>query len=87
MPAASPTSQCAANVQPLREVATIKRFHAGFAAKVGTLSAILAEGGITGAHRFLEGEFGYFRLYERDDYSAGPLTEGLVKTGSCSDFR
>jgi len=73
-------SQCAANVQPLREGATVKRFHAGFAARTGTLSAVLAENGLTGAHRFLEGEFGYYRLYERGDYIAAPLTEGLGNT-------
>jgi len=70
-------SQCASNVQPLREFATVKRFHAGFAAKVGVLSTVLAEGGLTGAHRFLEGEFGYYRLYEMGAYLPGPLTEGL----------
>jgi len=73
-------SQCAANVQPLREGATVKRFHAGFAARTGTLSAVLAENGLTGAHRFLEGEFGYYRLYERGDYIGAPLTEGLGNT-------
>jgi 2-methylcitrate dehydratase PrpD len=73
-------SQCAANVQPLREGATVKRFHAGFAARTGTLSAVLAENGLTGAHRFLEGEFGYYRLYERGDYTPAPLTEGLGET-------
>ena len=70
-------SQSAANVQPLREGATVKRVHAGFAAKVGVVSAVLAEGGLTGAHRWLEGEFGYFRLYERGDYDPPTLTEGL----------
>jgi 2-methylcitrate dehydratase PrpD len=73
-------SQCAANVQPLREGATVKRFHAGFAARTGALSAVLAENGLTGAHRFLEGEFGYYRLYERGDYVAAPLTDGLGET-------
>ena len=73
-------SQCAANVQPLREGATVKRFHAGFAARTGTLSAVLAENGLTGAHRFLEGEFGYYQLYERGDYIPAPLTAGLGET-------
>lgn len=70
-------SQCAANVQPLREGATVKRFHAGFAAKVGVLSATLARNGITGAHHWLEGEFGYLNLYERGEYVREPLTAGL----------
>jgi len=70
-------SQCAGNVQPLREGATVKRVHAGFASKVGVISATLAEAGLTGAHRWLEGEFGYFNLYERGDYLPAPLTDGL----------
>jgi 2-methylcitrate dehydratase PrpD len=70
-------SQCAANVQPLREGATVKRVHAGFASKTGVVSAVLAEGGLTGAHRWLEGEFGYFHLYERGDYQPQPLTDAL----------
>jgi 2-methylcitrate dehydratase PrpD len=70
-------SQCAANVQPLREGATVKRVHAGFASKVGVVSAVLAEGGLTGAHRWLEGEFGYFNLYERGDYDPRSLTDDL----------
>ncbi|HLJ60030.1 MAG TPA: MmgE/PrpD family protein [bacterium] len=70
-------SQSAANVQPLREGATVKRVHAGFASKVGVLSAVLAEGGLTGAHRWLEGEFGYYNLYERGDYHPATLTDGL----------
>ncbi len=70
-------SQCAANVQPLREGATVKRVHAGFASKTGVVSAVLAEGSLTGAHRWLEGEFGYYNLYERGDYNPATLTEGL----------
>jgi 2-methylcitrate dehydratase PrpD len=70
-------SQCAANVQPLRDGATVKRFHAGFAARNGVVSATLARHGLTGARHWLEGEFGYYNLYERGEYDPAPLTEGL----------
>jgi 2-methylcitrate dehydratase PrpD len=70
-------SQCGGNVQPLREGATVKRAHAGFASKIGVTSAVLAAHGLTGAHRWLEGEFGYFHLYERGDYRPDVLIEGL----------
>lgn len=70
-------SQCAANVQPLRDGATVKRFHAGFAARNGVMSATLARHGLTGARNWLEGEFGYFNLYERGDYDPTHLTTDL----------
>lgn len=70
-------SQCAANVQPLRDGATVKRFHAGFAARTGVTSATLARHGLTGARHWLEGEFGYYNLYERGDYDPSNLTRDL----------
>ena len=70
-------SQCAANVQPLRDGATVKRFHAGFAARNGVTSATLARHGLTGARNWLEGEFGYYNLYERGDYDPANLTRDL----------
>lgn len=70
-------SQCAANVQPLREGATVKRFHAGFAARNAVIAATLARHGITGAHQWLEGEFGYMHLYERGDYVRTDLATDL----------
>ena len=70
-------SQCAANIQPLLDGATVKRFHAGLAARNGVVSATLARHGLTGAHNWLEGEFGYFNLYERGDYEPADLTTEL----------
>ena len=70
-------SQCASNIQPLLEGATIKRFHAGFAARNGVMSATLARHGLSGAHNWLEGKFGYFNLYEGGDYEPANLTTGL----------
>lgn len=70
-------SQCAANVQPLRDGATVKRFHAGFAARNGVVAATLARNGLTGARHFLEGPYGYYNLYERGEYDPAPLTKDL----------
>ncbi len=55
-------SQCAANMQPVIKGATIKRFHAGFAARNGVVSATLARHGLTGAQNWLEGRLGYYNL-------------------------
>lgn len=70
-------SQCAANMQPLIEGATIKRFHAGFAARNGVVSATLARHGLIGAHNWLEGRLGYYHLYEGGDYEPANLTTDL----------
>ena len=70
-------SQCASNMQPLIEGATIKRFHAGFAARNGVISATLARHGLTGAHNWLEGRLGYYNLYEGGDYEPANLTTEL----------
>ena len=70
-------SQCAANMQPLLEGATIKRFHAGFAARNGVISATLARHGLTGAHNWLEGVLGYYNLYEGGAYEPANLTTDL----------
>lgn len=73
-------SQCSGNVQPLRDGATVKRFHAGFAARNGVVSAIMARNGVTGAYHWLEGEFGYYNLYERGEYDPAILRSDLGKT-------
>lgn len=70
-------SQAAGNVQPLHEGKLVKRYHAGLAARNGVMSADLATRGLTGAHRFLEGDNGYYRLYEGGDYTPGVIADGL----------
>jgi 2-methylcitrate dehydratase PrpD len=70
-------SACAGNVQPLHEGRLVKRYHAGFAARTGVVSAELAARGLTGAARYLEGDHGYYHLYERGDYEPAVLTEDL----------
>ena len=77
IPAASPTANVRPTCKPLIEGATIKRFHAGFAARNGVISATLARHGLTGAHNWLEGRLGYYNLYEGGDYEPANLTTEL----------
>ncbi|MGD9124110.1 MAG: MmgE/PrpD family protein [Desulfarculaceae bacterium] len=70
-------AQCAGNAQGLIEGRLIKRMQPGFAAQAGVISGYLARGGITGSRDFLEGTYGYYRLYERDQYDPTPVLEGL----------
>jgi 2-methylcitrate dehydratase PrpD len=71
--------QTSGNAQGLLEGRLVKRMQPGFAASAGVLSAFLARGGITGSGSFLEGPYGFYRLYERDEYDVGPVIDGLGK--------
>lgn len=70
-------TQCAGNVQALHEGRLVKRYHAGLAARNAVTSAELAVRGLTGPHRFLEGENGYYRLYEGGAYEPAGLADEL----------
>jgi len=56
----------------------------GFAVKSAIMSALLAEKGVTGARNVLEGDFGFFKLYEGNDYDKSVLLKDLGEdfTGS-----
>jgi len=51
-----------------------------FSAKAGVLSALLAQRGVTGFERPIEGEGGLFSLYSRGNYDPMPLTNELGRT-------
>lgn len=70
-------SQTSGNAQGLIESRLVKRMQPGFAASAGVLSAFLADQGITGSRRFLTGRYGFYPLYEQDDYHPERVTEGL----------
>lgn len=59
--------QLSGTTQFIADGALAKRVGPGFAARSGVLAAHLARGGITGPHRFLEGNSGLFNLYERGE--------------------
>ena len=72
-------SQVSGNAQCLVDGGLVKRMQPAFAARAGVLSACLAQRGITGARHFLEGQYGFFNLYEGGDYEGKRLLEGLGK--------
>jgi 2-methylcitrate dehydratase PrpD len=69
--------QAAGTRQALNDGALAKRLGPGFAARSGTQAAYFAAAGLTGPTRFLEGEAGYFRLYERGDVRPARVLENL----------
>jgi len=70
-------AQAAGNVQCVLDGALTKRMQAGFAAQGGTLAALLAEKGITGAKEIIQGKFGLYNVYQRGDLNLEPLVAGL----------
>jgi 2-methylcitrate dehydratase PrpD len=69
--------QASGTRQALNDGVLAKRLGAGFAARNGTAAAYLAAAGLTGPTRFLEGEAGLFRLYERGEVVPDALLEDL----------
>ena len=55
----------------------VRAIRDAFSAKAGVLSAQLAERGVTGFEKPIEGEAGLFRLYARENYNLAVLTDGL----------
>lgn len=74
--------QTAGNVQCMMDGALVKRMQPAFAAKSAVLSTLLAEKGVTGTRNVLEGDFGFFKLYEGNEYDRNRLLDGLGE-----DFR
>ncbi|MBI4333601.1 MAG: MmgE/PrpD family protein [Chloroflexi bacterium] len=70
-------SQAAGNRQSVSDAALTERLEVGFAAKGGVLSALLAEKGITGAMNSLEGEFGFYKVYNGGKYKPEVLLSNL----------
>jgi 2-methylcitrate dehydratase PrpD len=70
-------SQTAGNAQCLVDGGLVKRMQPAFSAKAGVLSAFLASKGITGARDFLEGQYGFYNLYEGGEYDRERLVTAL----------
>ena len=62
-------SQCAGNLQCIKDGGLVKRMQPAFAARAAILSSILAKNGITGATEVFEGQFGFFPSYHRGKYA------------------
>lgn len=69
--------QTAGNSQCLLDGALVKRMQPAFGAQAGILSALLAEKGVTGAKKVLEGDYGFFKLYEGNEYDRDALLRSL----------
>ena len=72
--------QASGTRQALNDGVLAKRLGAGFASRNGTAAAFLAEAGLTGPTRFLEGEAGLFQLYERGEVLPDALVRDLGQT-------
>ena len=70
-------SQVAGNSQCLIEGALTKRMQPAFGARAGVFSTRLAERGVTGPSRPLEGKYGFFNLYQQGNYSRERLLSNL----------
>ena len=53
------------------------RLNQGFAASAGVTSTLFAQRGITGVKNVLDGQWGYFHLFSRDEREAEHLTQDL----------
>lgn len=65
------------NFQCILDGSLTKRLQPAFAARAAVEAVMLAARGITGAKQVLEGKFGFYPLYEANEYNRAPLTERL----------
>lgn len=66
-------AQASGNQQCIEDGGLVKRMQPGLVAEAGVRAAFLAQAGITGATRPLEGKYGYYRLYEGGEYDLAAL--------------
>jgi 2-methylcitrate dehydratase PrpD len=78
-------SQTAGNAQVLQDGALVKRMQPGFAGRDGIMSVYLAEKGITGSTRVMEGKFGFLELYKRGEIDADNIVKDLGKVYEMSN--
>ena len=64
-------------IEANRTGGTVKRIHCGLAAQAGVTAAHLVARGLTGAPTALEGRFGFFQAWLRDEWDATAVTDGL----------
>ena len=72
-------SQVSGNAQCLLDGALVKRMQPAFAAKAAVVSSLLAQNGITGTRNVLDGDYGFFKLYEGNEYDRDILLDRLGK--------
>ena len=70
-------SQCSANLQANVDGALSVRLQQGMGAKAGILATVLAERGFTGAKNVLQGVYGFYPLYARNEYNPKIIMDQL----------
>ncbi len=73
-------------IEANRTGGTVKRIHCGLAAQAGVTAAELVARGLTGAPTALEGRFGFFRAWLRDEWDAAAVTDGLGSDWCVADI-
>jgi 2-methylcitrate dehydratase PrpD len=73
-------SMSAGIIEANRTGGTVKRLHCGWAAHAGVSAALLVARGFTGPLTALEGRFGLFQAFLRDDVDHGAIPAGLGST-------
>lgn len=79
-------AQAAGNGQATIDGALAKRLQAGLAAKAGTLAAIMASIGVTGARQVFEGRRGFYAVYQRGAYDRTKILDGLGERFAVMDL-
>lgn len=79
-------SQASGSIQPSRDSALTKRMQPGFSARTALVSTALAQRGISGAIRSLEGSGGLFPAYLRGCYDPCALRDGLGQHYTFTDL-
>jgi 2-methylcitrate dehydratase PrpD len=74
-------SQASGVFEFLSNGATVKSLHPGWAAHAGIVAAGLAEAGLTGPETSLEGRFGLFRGFARDEAAPDRLDADIATLG------
>jgi len=80
-------SQASGVMEFVHEGGTVKALHAGWPAHAGLLAARLAEAGMTGPSRILEGGHGFYAAYARDAEAPSRLRDHLQTLGIHWHFR
>lgn len=70
-------SLAAGTFQPVVDPSLAKRLQPGFAARGAVEAVLLARAGLTGPRDVLQGVFGFFPLFEANEYDPKILTDGL----------
>jgi len=75
-------SQASGLMEFVHEGATVKALHAGWPAHAGLLAARLAEAGMTGPSRILEGAQGFYAVYALDGEAPARLRNHVATLGA-----